>query len=688
MNLPSRGLDNYVKDPSFRVLMAALHIEEDFVQRTKLFDFVQDKYAAIKLLADLNTAERIYAHNASFERAVLKHLYGEDKYFPLYDTAAIARMCGAGSSLAAAAPQLLDENKMESGTRLIQKFSIPSKTGTALVDTMDTWSTQDKDDWKLFGEYCILDAELSHCLGEGTHMRELFNDREHVYEELTQNMNDTGWYVDLDLVERMQEQYQRNLVQAENDFQKLYDPDKKLNFRSTPQLRKWCAERGVRASSFDELSVKKLLARIEKRLDSSSKTLRSPQTDKNLTEVKAMLTTKQILGGSSLSKLEAIKNQVSADGRLRGQYLHAGAGQTFRTSGRGVQLQNLKRLGKTPEDVEGSLEDWSNKMLANNLRQVFRAEHPQGELIVSDYSSIESRALAYIAGADWKLNAYRQGRDMYKVLASAMFGVPYGNVTSEQRQTGKVGELSCGYGAGPKAVQDFAEKMGVIFSANEAATTVRDWRATNTEVVELWKKLDDAIRQVVIEKKPSAIVTAGLASRPMTITFRAKYAPFSIHKMSDKYMTVMMQVRHYRAAENIVTRVFQGCYDNHGEVCYLKPSELKSGNPWLSTWTKDGQTGPYKLYGGKLTGILVQSYCREIFFAGLHLLTNFIDPFDNLKMVGQFHDEVVVEWTPSDSPNSVDLQGAKQLMKYFAEHPLFEDIPIALSTSSAHRYIK
>src|SRR5690606_11992918 len=147
---------------------------------------------------------------------------------------------------------------------------------------------------------------------------------------------------------------------------------------------------------------------------------------------------------------------------LRGQYLHVGAGQTFRTSGRGVQMQNLKRIGGKPRPINPNrVLVWGNDALSSNIRQVFTASEPLGKLIIGDLSSIESRGLAYLAGAEWKLDAYAQGKDMYKVQAVSMgLASGYDNVTPAQRQTGKVGELSCGYGAGPGAVRSFAEKMG------------------------------------------------------------------------------------------------------------------------------------------------------------------------------------------------------------------------------------
>src|SRR5690606_6597077 len=137
-------------------------------------------------------------------------------------------------------------------------------------------------------------------------------------------------------------------------------------------------------------------------------------------------------------------------------------------------MQNLKRLGSTPDDVS-DVSDWSLEDLSRNVRQIFTASRPDGALIVCDLASIESRGLAFLADAEWKLSAFRHGKDMYKVLASLMTGVPYDRIDKAQRMMGKVGELSCGYGAGPGAVKDFAEKMGVNLSELGATENVQHW---------------------------------------------------------------------------------------------------------------------------------------------------------------------------------------------------------------------
>ena len=682
VNLPVHGMDNYMNDPLFRPLIAALWTPN----QAEVFDFVDrrdgslDRYQWEQFELKLDTYPRVAAHNSSFEDGVLRRM--RRTTCPVFlDSAVIARAMGAGSKLEAAAPQLLGVDKMEQGSGLIMKFSVPQKDGTFVVDNIANWSQEDWNDWELFKKYCLLDAQLSYQIAAV--YPHVYTATEVANDLAVQMMNHHGWFVDVELVQQMQRQYEKNLVAVEAAFRSTFNvPD--LNFRSTPQLRAWCAERGIIAKSFDELNVKKLIVRIEQRL---TKMKRNDPMFICYVEVLNMLKTKQALGGSSLSKLQKILDTVGADGRLRNQYLHIGAGQTFRTSGQGVQLQNLKRLGANIGDVDGDLDEWDNEELARNLRQVFKAQHPKGELIVGDFSAVESRGLAYLAGAEWKLDAYRQGKDMYKVLASSMMGVPYESVSKQQRQTGKVGELSCGYGAGADSVRSFAEKMGTILSEDEAKNLVRDWRETNPEIVQFWYDLNDLLYEVVRDGQPIASMIRG----DLKFIVQKDYTPGSIRRQRPDATTIKVSIVSAKTTAPILQRWFQGAYMHGNDICYLKPSELKSGKLWLEEWSKDGQRGRYKIYGGKLAGILTQSFCRELFFHSLRLLHDATLHSDNVWLIGQFHDELVLEWVPADpalgGPSLEHM--ARKMRQIMSSTPLWAiDFPLDTEVNHSHRYIK
>lgn len=690
VDLRKHGLDRYVNDPSFRVLIASVHTLEGKIR----FDFVRDPeawYQFGEAIASMNIA----AHNAGFEQAVIRKMGHEKntRSSTWFDSAMIARAAGAASKLEAAAPQLLGVDKMEEGRDLIKLFSMPQEDGTFMVDHMDDWDSETWKKWETFQEYCDVDAELSYNIA--WEYSRVLNSSELEYDKLTQLMNQRGWNVDLDLVREMQELYFENLAQLEAEFRDEHDPDGELNFRSTPKLRKWCAERKVRATSFDELHVRKLLVRVRKeiqRIIDGGEQKRNGPTLEDLEAVEAMLVTKQELGGSSLSKLQTIIDMTGTDGRLRNQYLHGGAGQTMRTSGRGVQMQNLKRLGPEPDDVKELFaadkhyhQEWDNGRLARNLRQVFKAQH-DGQLIVADFSAVESRGLAYLAGEQWKLDAYRDGKDLYKVLASSMISVPYEQIDKAQRQQGKVGELSCGYGAGPGAVVTFAEKMGMDIDEHDATEIVFGWRDTNPEIVKLWALLDEMLHDVVERGKTDSFRV--IADGRLRVGIVQIANPDSVDREFPGVRSIQL-VLQTDTGYYLLRRTFIGCYMRGRDVQYLKPREQKSGSLWSARWTKNGQSGPYKIYGGKLTGILTQSFCRELFFMALQRVERATSAFPNMQLIGQFHDEAVVEWWPHKKVGGVGLSEAVEIISTeMTGVPLFPDFPLVSDVKSGHRYIK
>jgi hypothetical protein len=267
----------------------------------------------------------VAAHNSEFEARISNRFMHDMESVMWIDTAVISRHLGGSSALEKAAVQFLPVNKVEAGKALIKKFCMGG------LKTYDQY-TQDPD-WTDFEYYCSTDAALSWRLAQ---YHSLSSD-EISFNSITTAMNRTGWYVDVAEVEQMQELADKNKSEALALFQYEHDPKGELNLNSLKQMKEWCLARGVSATSFSEDAVVKLLAKFAKREETHG--LTEGQKD-----VRFMLQTKLTLGGSSLSKLEVIKRLVSKDGRLRDQYMHAGAGQSMRTSGRGVQMQNLKRL--------------------------------------------------------------------------------------------------------------------------------------------------------------------------------------------------------------------------------------------------------------------------------------------------------------------------------------------------------
>ena len=668
------GLDNYVNHPSFQPLFAKLHVETASSQETKTFYLMEDTPGGPQWydLGDYLMHQPVAGHNVEFEARVSNKYMQNMDSVQWVDTAVLSRHLGGSSALEKAAVQFRQEKKLETGKALIKKFCMGG------LKTYEQYLSD--HDWAAFEFYCEIDARLSWELAQYHSLSQT----EAMFYNITTAMNRTGWYVDVDEVKRMQRMVDKNKEAALEQFQHEYDPLGELNLNSLKQMKEWCRDRGVRASSFSEDAVVKLLDQIAKR------EVTHGLTDEQK-EVQAMLRTKLELGGSSLSKLEVIKRLVSEDGRLRDQYMHAGAGQSMRTSGRGVQMQNLKRLtNKLNMDDRYELAQADNDTLASNIRLLFKAEHPEGQLIVGDFSAVESRGLAYLANEKWKLDDFRDGRDLYKVLAAKKYGVAYEDVDSEMRRFGKVGELSCGYGAGAGAVRNFAAGMGIVLTDSEAQEIVTSWRGANAAIVDFWAALDTALHTAVSSTR-RAIVS--LAGGLYELVILPETAPASLQEMHPGTINLQLSVRHTKHNTVFMQRFFVGCHMVGNNIGYYKPNETIAGKPWKNTFRdpKTGQTKRYTIYGGKLAGILTQSFCRELFFRVLHTVS-YEMAHPNLKLIGQFHDEIVLEWSPVETAevqeHVISLEYAVKKLKMLMSDSPVPNFPLAAEVKYDHRYTK
>lgn len=678
-DLLGHGLARYVGCPDFMPLMAAVASRDaDGRIVDSVFDFVLVDYEKEKQrLVEALHGRTIVAHNAGFEQAVLSRMGIDVPSERFVDSAVLARMAGAAGKLEAAAPQMLGVDKLESGLSLIKLFSIP---GDLQQDdgSFDPAIVRDNlPEWAEFMRYCELDAELSlrlamHLLGDSDG-KELLNNA------VTMDMNAVGWNVDISMVEVMQEMYLRNVDRAVQEFRDACGAEG-LNLSSTQQMQAWCRTRGVRAVSFDEAHVASMLAQLERKLATEL----TDDRRRGYEHVVSLLRTKQIMGGSSLKKLQTILDTVGPDGRLHDQYLHCGAGATYRTTGRGVQMQNLKRLNGEGDDMMELYADaeWDNGRLAANLRQVFTASDPQGFLIVGDFSSVESRGLAWQAGEQWKLDAYSNGLDLYKVQAGQMFGKPVEKVDKQERQLGKVGELACGYGAGPQAVKDFAEKMGVPMSEAQAAKLVHDWRNANPCEVRYWADLHAALTFAVeFDGAGHAVLPHG------SVRITPIPAPDSLRRQTGDPDLRSLRVELLLSdGSPMLSRVIHGTHMVGRNVHYWKPSERKTGDLWVDTWVnpKTKRRQPFTVYGGKLAGLLTQSLCREVFFDSLRSVAAWCASVPNVELVGQFHDEIVLDWTPGD----FTVEAAMDALRASMTRTVLPGFPLAAEIKKDFRYTK
>lgn len=691
--IKATGMGPYFESSDFKVLMlgvAVLMKDGDILHAA--FGVVPDYHlfsTALRALIDFRTPT--YAHNSEFEMATLARLEadspetfkGASELFIL-DTAVLARIYGAHPKLEWAGLQLTDQAKLTtSGKRFIDTFCL----GQELTEE---YMQEHAHIWNEGLEYVANDAVVSLVIARD--YDDLSWDEWENF-KITSLMNRNGWKVDTDLLDRMKVQSEHNSAMTLYTWHVKYKPlnarGKPLNIKSWQQVKHYIEARRFDCPATDKITLAKIRKRAERALARKA----TPIDTLDSEEVIALIDTKAELGGSSLSKLEAIRNRLCQDNRIRYQYVHAGAGQTFRTSGVGVQMQNLKRLGKNVIDL-ADVSSLSNTQLADNLRQLFTAETVDDSLIVCDLSGIEARVLAWVAGERWKLDAIKEGLDLYKLLAVDLFYVDYDQISPEQRSDGKVGELGGGYGMGGIALQSYAEKMGVDRTEEQCVQIIGTYRKKNQKIVNLWYQLNDAMIHALRDTQGLDIRTLslGVPDGSCMVTFTARPETSQLDAVMTGTQLLRMDVEIYNdegVRVHQFFRIWRGAYLSRGkfgtEVTYHRTPVSPSKHKLWVDHSIDSDTQkkyPNKLYGGRLTGILIQSIAREIFFSMLKEINKHM----RVKMVGQFHDEVVIE-VPASSYSQAAMDAETMLVDLMSTSPSSE-LPISSSAGSNYRYIK
>lgn len=721
VDLPATGAPKYIEHPEFRVLSASASIstggvpplpdyEEDF--RIQYNIATGDQPDTIDLygkhlkrffteifhaLAMSNYPVYLVAHNAAFEQMILRRVAPELNRVlsGVIDTAALSRINGGSGRLAIASKQFLPASaqKFDTGASVIQKLAKCPDTDTMLEVLKELVRS---GEWGTFLTYGDQDVNscigLLETLGTFESLGKLMEDY-----AITDQMNTVGWPVDMKAAHFFQEQHARNTKKILKEVQ-WTDYAKDLNLMSPVQIVDFFKARRIRLTSTDEAHMLQVIEKIEKELERldqlPSLTPAEEVRVERYSECLHIAYLKRELGGSAVAKISKILNSVSADGRLRGQYVHVGAGASHRTSGAGVQLQNLKRLPKnslseefldTRGPASTSTPELTNARLGENIRQLFgyRAEDKR-QLIVADYKSIESRLLAYLAGATWKLDAFRDGRDPYVIQAEHMYHVDYDSVTPEQRQGGKVGELGCGYQAGPDAIVSFATGYGMKLTPAEARDIVVSWRTLNKEVVDFWQVLQDLLEGAIVSGTTSTWRVDRYGGQ-LEISMTRRPMPQGIPDIPPGAYNLDVTVSISRQHEKILSyqRTFPGVYQHGRDFRYFKPREAKTGPVWTDRWTdpKTQQVRYHTLYGGKLAGILTQSLAREIFFLQMGEISKDLDP--DTYLIGQFHDELVID-APVWKVSSLE----SYLKSVMASDDFIPGLPMEVSVGASARYRK
>lgn len=500
------GVYKYVDSPDFEILLFAYAFDDEPAQ---IIDLAQGEELPKEVQRALYANVLKTAYNAQFERVCinkyLEQLY-LDMDYPSFDLLRVeqwecsmvkAAMLGMPFGLAKVAKVLkLDNQKMKEGKALINYFSKPCKPTKKNGGRTRNLPHHDIEKWNTFKEYCIRDVEVEREIRDKISFFNIPEKEEQLY-CLDQQINDTGVKLNTDLINNaisMNNSYTDSIM---SELKKVTGID---NPNSGPQLKKWIKEVvGIEVKSLAKDAIPGILE----------------QTDSE--ELKKVIRLKQKLSKTSVKKYEAMNKSICADGRVRGLLQFYGANRTGRWAGRLVQVQNLPKNKIKDLDlarnvvIDGDLEllEMLYGNVPNILSQLVRTAFiasDDSRFIVADFSAIEARVIAWLAGEQWRLDVFNTHGKIYEASASQMFHVPIEEITkgSDLRAKGKVAELALGYQGGPGALKAMgALDMGI--DEEELQGIVDAWRNANKKIVALWRTVRRAAIKAIEEKTPVRI---------------------------------------------------------------------------------------------------------------------------------------------------------------------------------------
>lgn len=595
-DLPSCGVYKYTEADDFTVLLFAYAVDNGPVQIVDLACGEQLPDEIRDALTDENVTKTAY--NAAFERICLSRFLG----LPYMDPAqwqctmvAAARL-GLPLGLAQCGEVLrLTEGKMKEGAALIRYFSLPGKNGRHMPSDAP-------EKWEVFKRYCIRDVEVEQAILKNVRRLQPTATDE-MLRVVDQTINDRGVMIDADLVAHaaeFDERYKAQLAEEAVELTGLSNPN------SPAQLKEWLSK--VTGESVASLNKKNLD-------DLADKLIYWPKAQR-------VLQIRREMGKTSNKKYSAMQQCVCKDGRIHGLLQFYGAARTGRWAGRLVQVQNLpqnhlddldyaRNIVKAG-DYDEFVMNYSNptQVLSELIRTAFIAK-PGCTFHVCDFSAIEARVIAWLAGESWVLEVFRSGGDIYCETASKMFGVPvekHGR-NAELRQKGKIATLALGYGGGVSALEAMGGKR-LGLTEQEEKEIVKLWRRSNPYIVKLWKAVEEAAINA-IRTNTTQYIHRG-------ILVKHQWGMLLITLPSGRVIC-------YPRA-TVGTEYDDGYRGDHDII------EYEGTNQTTKKWEK------VRTYGGKLTENIVQSIARDIL--GVIILRAYERGYD---IVFHIHDEIVVE---------------------------------------------
>lgn len=606
-DLKSCGVYKYVEADDFTILLFSYSVDGGAVQ---CVDFAQGETLPAEILAALRDPAVIKtAFTAAFERICISRYYG----WPLMDPAQwrctmvrAARM-GLPLSLEQCGEVLrLEDGKMKEGKALIRYFSTPTKGKRHLpADAPDRWET--------YKQYNIRDVEVEQQVLAKVRRLEPAEFDEQLY-VVDQLINDRGVLLDRQLAEnaaRFDDEYKAQLLAEAKELTGMENPN------SPTQIKDYLHKAaGISVSTLNKKNLDEVEALV-----------------KYHRKARRVLELRREMGKTSNKKYAAMLECVCADGRIHGLLQFCGAARTGRWAGRLVQVQNLPQNHLRDLDYArslvklGDLDDFQQnyanptQVLSELIRTAFIAK-PGCTLHVCDFSAIEARVIAWLAGEQWVLDVFRGGGDIYCATASQMFGVPVQKhgPNAELRQKGKIAVLALGYGGGVAALEAMGgSRMGL--TQQEEKDIMQRWRQANPHIVRFWATIEAAAVRAIKTGEATTI------HRGIVVAYR--WGMLLITLPSGRTIC-------YPRAEIGIERN-DGWRGDHEII------EYEGMNQVTKKWER------IRTYGGKLTENVVQAIARDILG---HIILRAHD--SGLNIVFHIHDEIVVEAEPGQTLQDVE----------------------------------
>ena len=596
VDIRKAGLFKYMEAPDFSIMLLPYAWNDEPV---RVLDLLSEDSEDWELLPDivaglLDPDTVKVAHNSAFEREAYRRHFG--RYMPpeeWVDTMILAAMNGLPMSLDEAGAALqIEMQKLKEGTALINYFCKPCKPTIANGGRTRNLPHHAPEKWERFKQYAARDVEAERLIYKRLQHFPVTEFERKVW-ALDARINERGVMIDREMATaaiNVDEAFKAEHTEEMRRLTGLENPN------SVAQLKDWLEAVGVSCESLNKATVQELKASVPDRT------------------TRRVLELRQLLGKTSTKKYQAMLSAACQDDRVRGITQYYGAGRTGRWAGRLVQLQNLPQ--NHLDDIDkvravakaGDLEtlELSFDSVPDVLSQLIRTAlvaKPGHTFLVADYSAIEARVIAYLAGERWRMDVFAKGGDIYCSSASQMFKVPVEKhgVNGHLRQKGKVAELACGYGGGVAALKAFgADKMGL--TEEEMLDIVQQWRKASPTIPRLWRDTENAAK--------IALVCPGRTySIPCGVKYRRDADALRCRLPSGRILTY-----------------WDARLDTDGSICFM--GQNQTTRKWEKTET----------WGGKLVENIVQAYARDCLAVALVRLDE-----AGYDITFHVHDEIIAE---------------------------------------------